>query len=99
MVVNLSRYRAMVHYLDCPYYRQGDGHHDLPLPRTVKVRLCSQCRPSEGDVRSAPPKVRWYQWSPDPARFTVVHAPTDLVDNITARRSLGYGKTPARRRS
>lgn len=103
MVVTLSRYRATVHYVDCPGYLQGTHHH-LALPRTIKVRLCGFCRPSEEDVRSDPPEVSWYPYSPDPEarrrdRVRVrktVHLPADAIDRITARRSMGIGRTPAR---
>lgn len=100
IVVSLSRWRATVHYVDCHYYGRSVAHH-LPLPRRIKVGLCSVCRPTEEDIRAGTPAVSWYDYSP--ALLTGVRARQvdtkgdwEHAENIAGRRSLGWGKTPRR---
>lgn len=93
IVVGLSTWRATVHYTDCHYYR-ARAPRRLPLPRTIPFKLCSYCRPTEDDVRAAPPEASWYAWSPRPEarregeRLTLEHA-----DQVMARQQRGYGRT------
>lgn len=94
IVVSLAHFRATVHYTDCHYYR-ARAHRQVPLPRTIKLRLCGYCRPAEDDVRAAPPEVSWYAWSPLPGPKRV-RVPLRMADDLRARQAMGDGRVPSR---
>ena len=100
IVVRLSARVAIVHYVDCPCYQRAQRRH-IPLTSRMKVRGCTWCHPSEEDIRSNPPDVEWYPYGPAPLANVKVHqvdVDWEVVEAIAARNSLGWGKTPARRK-
>lgn len=93
IVVGLSTWRATVHYVDCHYYR-GRAPRQVPLPRTIKMKLCAYCRPTEDDVRAAPPEVSWYAYSPLPGPQPE-RVPFEHAEQLVAR-GPHYGRRPRR---
>lgn len=96
IVVAIATQHATVHYVDCPYYGRAINTH-LPLPAKTRVRLCSWCRPTEDDIRAAPPEVSWYPWSHSLEHREEI--PMEMAEDIVARQSMGNGRTPRRRAS
>jgi hypothetical protein len=94
IVVRLTNQRATVHYVDCHWYRRA-YHYHVPLPAKTRVGLCTWCRPTEEDIRAAPPEVSWYPWSHSLEHREEI--PMEMAEDIAARQSMGYGRTPRRR--
>lgn len=96
--LQLAQYRVTIHYDDCHRYL-GAQRRDLPYPRSVRFIACKFCRPSEEDIRAAVPDqalvIHWYDYGPIRGRLRVVPW-FDGAENIAARRSLGWNKTPVR---
>jgi hypothetical protein len=97
IVVGIGKWRAVVHYTDCLWYRRSQNH--IPIPGRMPVRLCPWCCPSEEDIRRFTPPVEWYEFSPSfgaSPRPKRVYMDIEQAENIHARRNLGWGRTPAR---
>jgi hypothetical protein len=100
VVVGVGRWRAIVHYTDCIWYREAQ-HSRMPIPASMPVRLCRWCRPSEDDVRTSTPAVEWYPFSPSPGageRPRVVHMDMETAENYRARRDMGWGRAEPKAR-
>jgi hypothetical protein len=98
VVVAISRWRATVHYTDCPWYLSAIRRH-IPLPRTMKVLLCSWCRPTTEDLIEHTPSVDWYEYGPAPlagVKVRMVDIDPEHAADIHARTALGLGKTKAK---
>lgn len=65
ITVHLSRYRATVHYERCSYYSPTYHHSKLPLPPSIKWKLCSFCKPIPEDVAEVAGEVTWLEKSAD----------------------------------
>lgn len=98
IVVRLANSAATVHYTTCFWYQRAQRRL-IPLTPNMKIKLCTWCRPYEGDIRAEPPAVEWYAWSHSPrgTRPKVVHMDLDQAENIAARHEMGWGKTPIRK--
>lgn len=98
VVVSLGMWRATVHYTDCPYYAQAT-RRNVPIPRKMKVVLCTRCRPTTEDLFDHTPFVDWFEYSPAPlagVRMRQVDLHGDALESVVGRRSLGLGKKARR---
>lgn len=99
VIVVISNWRATVHYTDCLWYVRA-AHRNTPIPRRMKVVLCTRCRPTAEDVVAHTPAVDWYEYSPAPlagVKVRTVDMDMEHAEDIAGRRELGIGKTPSRR--
>lgn len=98
VVVSLARWRAIVHYTDCPSYLASTQRH-VPIPARMKVRVCQLCRPTAEDLYRHTPDVEWYEYSPAPmagVKVREVNLNTEHAEHVAGRHSLGIGKVQSR---
>lgn len=103
IVFRLPSRTAVIHYVDCAWYRRAVRRH-IPLTSKARVRMCTWCKPSDEDVLAGPPEVSWYAYGPAAlpgvkVRQVDTAGNWEMVEDIAARHSLGWGKTPRRKAS
>ncbi len=59
ITVDLARYRCMVHYTNCSYYKPTHTHANLEIPPSMKWRLCSHCKPEKEDIVTVAEDIKW----------------------------------------
>lgn len=100
VVVSISRWRATVHYTDCPSFLLAERRR-IPIPTRMRVTLCRRCRPTREDLYAHTPAVEWYEYSPAEKTGVKVYPMLNIgaedLERVVARRSLGLGRRPARR--
>ena len=57
--VQLSSYKATVHYESCKMYSSLYHHSKLPIPSSIKWRLCHWCKPSAEDIVTIAEEITW----------------------------------------
>lgn len=92
VTVDLARYRAVVHYTDCSYYKTTHTHLRLQVPPSVKWKLCSFCKPKREDIAAIAYDIRWLEKNADAMSFRFMSL-DDESENLVARMHNHGGRT------
>lgn len=57
--VQLSSYKATVHYESCKLFSPVYHHSKLPIPPSIKWKLCHWCKPVAEDIVTIASEITW----------------------------------------
>lgn len=92
VTVDLAKYRAIVHYTDCSYYKTNHTHVNLEIPPSVKWKLCSFCTPKREDIASIAHDIRWVYKNADAMSFRFMTLEDENEDHVVKMSANGRRK-------
>lgn len=92
VTVDLARYRAVVHYTDCSYYKTTHTHHRLQVPPSVKWKLCNFCKPKRGDIVTIAYDIKWLEKNADAMSYRFISLDDD-TENLVEKLNHDGGRT------